>query len=95
MNSMADFKRLAVVGGQFERAFIDSNVPTSIRTVNHVQSNAVTFRADPGNPSAAPCNRSWFYFPKAKDCRFEDDTLVVLDLDGNPRLTLRYLGRVG
>jgi hypothetical protein len=70
MNSMADFKRIAVVGAQFERTFIGSDVPNSIRTVNHVESNAVTFRADPGNPSAAPCNRSWFYFPKAKDCRF-------------------------
>jgi hypothetical protein len=95
MNSMADFKRLAIIGAQFERTFIGSDVPTSIRTVNHVQSNAVTFRADPDNPSAAHCNQSWFYFPKAKDCRFENGDLIVLDLQGNPRLTLRYIGDGG
>jgi hypothetical protein len=46
MNSMADFKRLAIVGAQFERCFSDNTAPAAIRTVNHVQSNAITFRSN-------------------------------------------------
>lgn len=95
MTSLAQFKRLAVVGARFERVFVDGDgQPTASATliVNHVQSNAVAFRADPDDASTEYANRSWFWFPKGKRVRFEEGRMILLDLDGNPRMTLEYLG---
>ena len=93
MQTFADFKRLAQVGAQFERTFM-GNPPkgqeaTAIRTVNHVQSNAIAFRADESNSSSEPSNRAWFYFPKAGAYRLENGLLILLDIYGNPRMSLR------
>jgi hypothetical protein len=98
ITSLAQFKKLAVIGARFERVFAAGDSPRgkpatpAVRIVNYTQSNAVAFRVNPDNPSAENSNRSWFYFPKAKNARFENGKLVTLGLDGQPILTLEYLG---
>lgn len=92
MRTFADFKRLAQVGARFERVFHGNpeNPPTKIRTVNHVQGNAITFRINEENSSSERSNRSWFWFPKSrKEYRIENGTLVLLNVHGNPRMTLK------
>lgn len=96
MKSFAEFKRLAVVGAKFERTFIGYTPKdadqTAIRTVNHVQSNAIAFRADEDNESTERGNRAWFWFPKAGNYKIENGILVLLDMEGKPRMTLRPVG---
>ena len=40
------------------------------------------------NPSR---HGSWFYFPKAKHCRFEDGEMIVVTREGHPLIAFRPL----
>jgi len=40
------------------------------------------------NPSR---HGSWFYFPKAKACRFEGDEMIVVTPEGHPLIAFRPL----
>jgi len=93
LKNLADFKRRAVPGARFLRSFPGRDTPSRIVTIAHAQSNAVVFppigvEATPDilkriadNPGR---NGSWFWFPKAKHCRFEDGAMIVLDSEGRP-----------
>jgi hypothetical protein len=82
MKTLADFKRVAVVGACFERSFPPRpDIPPAIREVTHRQSNAVCLGQE----------RAWFHFPKASDLLFENGMMIILDIDAKPRLTLRHI----
>lgn len=90
MKTLADFKRLAVVGAQFNRGFSQKPMGSAIkdwempllRTVCHRQSNAIAFaindtpemRADAAAWSS-PNNRAWVWFPEAADLKFVDGVM--------------------
>lgn len=83
MKTLADFKKLARPGARFLRSFPGSEVPSRIVMVAVVRSNALVF--PPGNASVEHIRSnpekhgSWFYFPKARNCRFENGAIVVMD----------------
>jgi len=100
LQSLADFKRFARPGARFLRRFPDSETRSRIVTVAHVQSNAVAFPTGEASTDeiahvAANPHRhgSWFYFPKAKHCRFEDGELIVVTPDGHPLIAFRPLAQ--
>jgi hypothetical protein len=93
LKNLADFKRRAVPGARFLRSFPGRDTPSRIVTVAYAQSNAVVFppagveptpdilRRIADNPGR---NGSWFWFPKAGRCRFEDGAMIVLDSEDRP-----------
>ena len=99
LQSLADFKRFAKPGARFLRRFPNASAKPRIVTVAHVQSNAVAFptaeaTAEEMARVAANAARhgSWFYFPKARDCRFEDGEMIVVTPEGHPLIAFRPLG---
>ena len=98
MKTLAEFKRLAVIGACFRRTFVDNigangkEAPPMLRIVNHAQCNAVAFRVDNNNPSTQNNNRAWLYLDEPRYRRFEDGKLVFLSHDGSPRMIIEYLG---
>jgi hypothetical protein len=93
LKSLADFKRRAVPGSRFLRSFPGRDTPSRIVTVAHAQSNAVVFPPNGFEPTPDILKRiaenpgrngSWFWFPKAKHCRFEDGAMIVLDTEDRP-----------
>jgi hypothetical protein len=98
LRSLADFKRRARPGARFLRHFPKGDAKPRIVTVAHAQSNAVAFPAGEATAEemarvVANPNRhgSWFYFPKAKECRFEDGEMIVVTPEGNARIAFRPL----
>jgi len=99
MQSLADFKRFAKPSARFLRRFPDAGAKPRIVTVAHAQSNAVAFPTGEATPediarvAANPSRHgSWFYFPKAKHCRFEDGEMIVVTPEGHPLIAFRPLG---
>jgi hypothetical protein len=93
MQNLADFKRRAKPGARFLRTFPGQAVKPRIVTVAYVQSNAAVF--PPNGCEATPeilariaenpqRHGSWFWFPKAGRCRFEDGAMIVLDQEKRP-----------
>ena len=86
MHSLAEFKRRARPGARFLRRFPGMDLRPRCVTVAHAQSNAVVFPTGEATPEAmarvaenpARCG-SWFYFPKAARCRFENGEMIVVD----------------
>lgn len=78
MKTLADFKRKCEPGFCFTiyQSFRDGG-ETRSRIVNFVQSNSVCFAIDGNHSNTAHGNRSWFEFPKAKDCTFLDGAMIV------------------
>ena len=98
LQSLADFKRFARPGARFVRRFPDAGAKSRIVTVAHAQSNAVAFPTGMATPdemarvAANPARHgSWFYFPKARDCRFEDGEMIVVTREGRPLIAFRPL----
>lgn len=98
MRTLADFKRRAVPGAQFIRSFPGQAKEPRLVTVAHAQTNAVVFppagcQATPeilAHIAENPQGRgSWFHFPKASHCRFEDGEMIVLDLEGRPSIAFK------
>jgi hypothetical protein len=93
LKNLADFKRRAVPGARFLRSFPGRETPSRIVTVAFAQSNAVVFPLNGVEPTPDVLKRiadnpgrngSWFWFPKAKHCRFEDGAMIVLDAEDRP-----------
>ncbi len=98
MQSLADFKRRAKPGARFKRRFLRDPVKPRIVTVAYTQSNATVFVPQGFEPTPEILAKiaqnpqrygSWFYFPKAKACRFKDGELIVLDSEGRPFLAFK------
>lgn len=89
MKSLADFKRKAIVGSRFLRRLRDC--PDRIVTVAYVQSNAVVFIPRDGKMERVQENPhrygSWWRFPKASECRFENGELIWI----HPEDGLEYI----
>jgi hypothetical protein len=93
MKTLADFKRLCKEGAQFRRrAFGTSSTGEPIKdrivTVAYVQTNAIAFVPPPFDATREIIARvkenphargSWFYFPKASHCRFDQGEMIVFD----------------
>ena|SRR5215467_5473156 len=101
MNTLADFKRKLKVGvklhTQFHKEFDgrDSEgkvkyktVDKGIREVSIVQSNSFALKTTKKDGSIQD---SWCHFPKAKECRIEGDSIVILEEDGLPVLTYTFV----
>ena len=80
-------------------AFLAQTPNPGIITVAHTQSNAIVFPTGEATAdelarvAANPARHgSWFYFPKAKDCRFEDGEMIVVTTEGHPLIAFRPLG---
>ena len=80
-------------GARFKRRFLRDPVKPRIVTVAYTQSNATVFVPQGFEPTPEILAKiaqnpqrygSWFYFPKAKACRFKDGELIVLDSEGRP-----------
>jgi len=71
MKTLADFKRYAQVGAKFRRGFASAPDNVEIRTVCHVQSNAVCF----GEPGSSRDSWAWVHWPKAADVEVKDGRL--------------------
>jgi len=98
MQRLADFKRCAKPGACFLRRFPGTDVKPRLVTVAHVQSNAVVFPPGEATPEAMarvaenPARYgSWFYFPRASRCCFEDGEMIVVDPFGRPLIAFRIL----
>ena len=98
LQSLADFKRYAKPGTRFLRRFPGADTKPHIVTVAYAQSNAVAFPPGAATPdeiarvAANPArNGSWFYFPKAAHCRFEDGEMIVVTPEGHPLIAFRAL----
>ncbi len=100
MQSLADFKRRAKPGAQFQRRFPGQATAPRIVTVAYVQSNAIVFPPNGWEATAEILARiaqnphrhgSWFYFPSAKRCRFEYGEMTVLDSEGRPFIAFKPL----
>ena len=98
LRSLADFKRLAKPGACFLRSFPGMEVKPRLITVAHAQSNAVAFPVGEATPdemarvAANPARHgSWFYFPKAKACRFQGGEIIVVTPEGHPLIAFRPL----
>ena len=98
IKSLADFKRFAKPGTRLLRRFPDADAKPRIVTVAHAQSNAVAFPTGDATPeemarvAANPARHgSWFYFPKAKACRFENGEMTVVTPEGHPLIAFRPL----
>jgi hypothetical protein len=98
MQTLADFKRRAKPGAQFLRTFPGQTVQPRIVTVAYVQSNAIVFPPSGIEPTPDVLARiaenpqrhgSWFWFPKAGRCRFEDGAMIVLDSEGRPVIAFK------
>jgi len=98
MQSLADFKRRAKPGAQFLRTFPGQPIKPRIVTVAYVQSNAIVFPPTGCEPTPEILARiaenpqrhgSWFQFPKAGRCRFEDGAMIVLDQEGRPFIAFK------
>jgi hypothetical protein len=98
MQSLADFKRRAKPGARFERRFLSDPVKPRIVTVAYTQSNAAVFVPQGFEPAPEilaeiaqnpQAYGSWFYFPKARACRFKDGELIALDSEGRPFLAFK------
>ncbi|MGO9474456.1 MAG: hypothetical protein ACLPWS_13805 [Rhodomicrobium sp.] len=98
MQSLADFKRRAKPGAQFIRRFPGQDIKPRLVTVAHVQSNAVVFPPNGYEAIAEVLARvaenphrhgSWFWFPKAGRCRFEDGEMIVLDSEDRPFIAFK------
>ena len=98
MQTLADFKRRAKPGAQFIRRFVDQNIPPRHVIVAYAQSNAVVFPPSGWEPTSEILARiaenphrygSWFEFPKASRCRFEDGEMIVLDHEGRPFIAFK------
>lgn len=103
MRTLADFKRRAVLGAQFVRSFPGQAKEPRLVTVAHVQTNAVVFppvgcQATPeilAHIAENPQGRgSWFHFPMARRCRFENGEMIVLDLEGRPYIAFKPAGHI-
>jgi hypothetical protein len=102
LQSLADFKRFAKPGARFVRRFPDASAKPRIVTVAYAQSNAVAFPTGAATPdemgrvAANPARHgSWFYFPKAKACRFGDGEMIVVNPEGHPLIAFRLLAENG
>jgi len=93
MQSLADFKRCAKPGTQFLRRFPGQNIKPRLVTVAYAQSNAIVFPPNGCEATAEILARiaenphrhgSWFWFPKASQCRFENGEMIVIGLSGEP-----------
>ena len=98
LQSLADFKRFARPGARFLRRFPDAGAKPRIVTVAHAQSNAVAFPTGKATPdemarvAANPARHgSWFYFPKARACRFQRGEMIVVTPEGHPLIAFRPL----
>ena len=98
LQSLADFKRFAKPGARFVRRFPDASAKPRIVAVAYAQSNAIAFPTGEATPdeiervAANPARHgSWFYFPKAKACRFEDGEMIVVNPEGHPLIAFRAL----
>jgi hypothetical protein len=103
MKTLADFKRLCKEGAQFHRRIFSTSstgepVKDRIVTVAYVQTNAVVFvpppyAATPENIARVKANPgahgSWFSFPKASRCRFDQGEMIVFDPQGRDTIALR------
>lgn len=104
MKSLADFKRLAVEGTKFNRRCIfdepnGSGVPDRIVQVVIRRSNAIVI--PPSNAMGEVSTYldlirdnpekygSWFYFPKASECKFVDDEMIVIDFLGREYIAFK------
>ncbi len=103
MQSLADFKRRAKPGAQFLRRFPGQNTKPRLVTVAYAQSNAVVFPPNGYEATAEILARiaenpqrhgSWFHFPKAGRCRFEDGEMIVLDSEGRPSIGFKPAGDI-
>lgn len=88
MQTLADFKRRAKPGARFLRSFPGQTVEPRTVTVAYTQSNAVVFPPKGIEPTPDVLARiaenphrlgSWWRFPKAARCRFQDGEMTVLD----------------
>ncbi len=98
MQSLADFRRRAKPGDRFERRFLTDPAEPRIVTVACTQSNPTVFVPQGLDPTPEILAKiaqnphaygSWFYFPKAKACRFKNGELIVLDREGRPFLAFK------
>ena len=81
MRNLKEFKQALALGSRWDAYHYFARRSMGERTVDHVQSNAVTFSSPTGGES------SWLYFPKASECRFDGSSVIVSE-DGRP--ILRY-----
>jgi len=103
MQSLADFKRRAKPGAQFLRRFPGQVIEPRIVTVAYAQSNAVVFPPNGCEATAEILARiaenpqrhgSWFWFSKARRCRFEDGEMIVLDSEDRPSIAFKPAGHI-
>ena len=98
MQSLADFKRRAKPGAKFIRRLPGTDIKPRLVTVAHAQSNAVAFPPNGCEATEEILARvaenphrhgSWFWFPKAGRCRFEDGEMIVLDSEDRPTIAFK------
>lgn len=82
--SLADFKRKMILGARVKRRWGNQEPLTGCVTTS--QSNAVAFTYDHN-----PVVESWLYYPKAKECRFEDGAMIIINEDGSCLLSYEEL----
>jgi len=74
-NTMADFKRKAQVGRYIKGGYHDKMDDEEWREITKVQSNSIVVsRTISGKKKG-----SYFWFPKASDCKIVDGTLYIYD----------------
>ncbi len=97
MQSLADFKRRARPGAQFLRCFPGQSIKPRIVTVAYAQTNAIVFPPNGceataeilARVAAHPHCGSWFHFPRASRCHFENGEMIVLDSEGRPFISFQ------
>ncbi|MFZ1102059.1 MAG: hypothetical protein WAN86_04305 [Hyphomicrobiaceae bacterium] len=103
MKTLADFKRLCKEGAQFLRRIFSTTstgepVKDRIVTIAYVQTNAIVFvpppyEATPENIARVKENPhargSWFHFPKASRCRFDQGEMIVFDQQGRDLIAFK------
>lgn len=101
MKTLADFKRQLKVGvklaaiyhkhfaGRTEEGkpvWTDKDLGT--REVSIVQSNSFALKTP---QTDGTFRDSWCHFPKAKECKINNDSVVIYEEDGLPVLTYRFV----